>query len=506
MNKKTSLIALALLLSTTAGRAQNVSDKDKNAFARATSSLHGELELATQVAKEYNPLWLASNDNGLSDAMGTNYSLAAYVGHEEYEKPHKWRLSWGLSLQASLLPKNCFNDSTEPYFVIPQAFVDVDYKKVRLTVGSKQKHEFELKGELTSGSQTFGNNALPVPAVRFEIPEYIGIGKWIGIKGHFGYGIMTDGAWQQDYLEESAARYAKNVLLHTKAGYVRLGNEEVFPVTVEGGLEMATQFGGTVYNYGEEKATIKMPAGISDFIKAVYSGGSDVTDGPYANAGGNTVGSWLFAVNYHGKGWGVKAYYDHFFEDHSQMFLQYGWFDGLTGLEVKLPENRFVSRVCYEHIKTTYQSGPISHDHNEALPMQISGGDDYYNHVLYQGWQHFGQAMGNPLFFSPLFRNDATLRIDANRFVAHYVAFSGSPVKGLNYTLRYSYLTSWGNYNIPFETERHQTSLGLHLDWTPERIGHLNLPGWGAFAAFGLDFGRIIHNNRGFILGITKSF
>ncbi|MBR1652213.1 MAG: hypothetical protein IJ692_02340 [Alloprevotella sp.] len=506
MNTSKTILALALLLLPAAGRAQSVSGKEKNAFQRATSSLEGEVELAAQVAKEYNPLWVASNDNGLSDPMGSNCSLAAYVEHDEHEAPHKWRLSWGLGVQASLLPKNDFNSSTELYFVIPQAYVDVDYKKVRLSVGSKMKYDHALKGELTSGSQTFGNNALPVPAVRFEIPEYISIGKWVGIKGHFGYGVMTDGAWQQDYLEESAARYAKNVLLHTKAGYLRIGNKDAFPVTLEGGLEMATQFGGTVYNYGEEKATIKMPGGASDFFKAIYSGGSDVTDGPYANAGGNTLGSWLFAVNYYGKGWGLKAYYDHFFEDHSQMFLQYGWFDGLMGLEVELPENRFVSRVCYEHLKTSYQSGPISHDHTEALPMQISGGDDYYNHVLYQGWQHFGQAMGNPLFFSPLFRNDGTLGFNANRFTAHYVALSGSPVKGLDYTLRYSYLTSWGTYNIPFEAELHQTSLGLSLDWTPERIGRLALPGWGAFAAVGLDFGHIIHHNRGFMLGVTKAF
>lgn len=79
------------------------------------------------------------------------------------------------------------------------------------------------------------------------------------------------------------------------------------------------------------------------------------------------------------------------------MFLQYGWLDGMVGFEIKLPQNRFVSDVVYEYLKTTYQSGPLYHDHTEAIPDQISAGDNYYNHNLYCGWQHWGQAIGNPL-------------------------------------------------------------------------------------------------------------
>ena len=34
-----------------------------------------------------------------------------------------------------------------------------------------------------------------MPSVRFELPEYWNISPWIGIKGHFSYGMMTDGNW-----------------------------------------------------------------------------------------------------------------------------------------------------------------------------------------------------------------------------------------------------------------------------------------------------------------------
>ena len=61
------------------------------------------------------------------------------------------------------------------------------------------------------------------------------------IRGHISYGMMTDGNFQQDYVGGGDAHYAKNVLLHTKAGYIRLGNKDKFPLVFEGGLEWATQ-------------------------------------------------------------------------------------------------------------------------------------------------------------------------------------------------------------------------------------------------------------------------
>lgn len=81
------------------------------------------------------------------------------------------------------------------------------------------------------------------------------------------------------------------------------------------------------------------------------------------------------------------------------MFLQYGWLDGMVGIEATLPKNRFVDHIVYEFVKTTYQSGPIYHDHTPEIKDQISGQDNYYNHNMYAGWQHWGQALGNPYLF-----------------------------------------------------------------------------------------------------------
>ena len=71
------------------------------------------------------------------------------------------------------------------------------------------------------------------------------------------------------------------------------------------------------------------------------SGGSDTPWGDQVNVEGNHLGSWNFAINYYLKDWKFRAYLEHFFDDHSQMFWQYGrWKDGQIGIEITLPKNR----------------------------------------------------------------------------------------------------------------------------------------------------------------------
>lgn len=114
-------------------------------------------------------------------------------------------------------------------------------------------------------------------------------------------------------------KYADHELYHSKAGYLRLGNPSRFPLVFEGGIEMACIFGGTLRNRSGGK-DIVMPHKLKDFWYAFTGGGSDPTDGIYANATGNTVGSWLFSLAWQEQDWSLRAYYDHYFDDHSMMF------------------------------------------------------------------------------------------------------------------------------------------------------------------------------------------
>ena len=474
----------------------------QNALQRSFDGVEYSVEAQTTFSKNNSPLWLNANRYGLSSVDRNNGYLRVGIQRDaSLDQSHKWRFGYGADFAAAY-------QFTSP-IVIQQLYLDIDYLKMRLSIGSKERPMAFKNQELSSGSQTFGINARPIPEVRFEVPEYLSItGKsnWAAIKGHFGYGMMTDGRWQKDYVNDGV-HYAKGALYHSKAGYLRIGNEEKFPLVFEGGLEMACQFGGTIYNpIGANGASsIKMGHSIKDFFKVAFGMGSDATDGIYANASGNTLGSWLLSLSYKGKDWKVRAYYDHFFEDHSMMFFEYGWLDGLIGAEITLPQNPILQNIVYEYINTTYQSGPVYHDHTDLIPDQISGIDNYYNHNLYQGWQHWGQAIGNPLFHSPLYRNDGSLVFSGNRFKAHHIGLSAQPFHNLDWRILYSYMENWGRYEIPYMDKRYCHSFLAEINYRLPEFKNEISKGWSISAAFALDRGKELNNNTGAQITIRKS-
>lgn len=495
---KTSILLLALTaLPLTA-------DAQQNALQRAGHGITYNAEIQTTNADGNSPLWLNANRYGLSSVDGHNGYVRIGLFKDTEGDNSNWRIGYGIDVAAAYN----FNST----FRIQQLYADFDYKRVRISAGAKQRKAELKNNRLSSGSQTLGINACPIPMVRFELPEYwsiTGKSNWAAIKGHIGYGLLTDGRFQQDYVT-AGNHYARHALYHSKAGYLRIGNSEKFPLTFEGGLEMACQFGGTIYDaVSTDNATphaIKMGHSLKDFVDATFGTGGDATDGEgYANATGNTVGSWLLRLNYQGKGWGVSLYMDHFFEDHSQMFLQYGWKDALIGAEVQLPANPIVSAIVYEHIRTTDQSGPVYHDHTEAIPDQISGIDNYYNHNLYAGWQHWGQAIGNPLFTSPLYNANGLLTFTNNRFKANHIGISGQPSASVDYRVLYTHQRSLGTYAEPYDAPVTSHSFMAEASYAPSHIGKLNTKGWKLTGAFALDHGTLLGNNTGFQLTISKS-
>lgn len=502
-------LAPALLLTLTVARAQDAScpapapaatdslrpATTATAIEQAVKSPTYRVQMQGTIDDGFAPLWLNANRYGRTDVKGDDGHLAAGIFHEaKADSDRKWRIGYGLELLVSA--------HYGAHFYVQQAFADFDYKRVRLSVGSKER-PMQLKNqELSSGSQTFGINARPIPEVRIELPEYLPLARWAAIKGHFGYGILTDGRWQRDYVDvEQGQHYARRAFYHSKAGYLRLGNSRRFPLVFEGGLEMACTFGGIIHNPNVHEGELKLKTGIKDFIKAIYAGGSDITDGDYLNAQGNTVGSWLLSLKYEQPEWAVRAYYDHFFEDESQMFLQYGWLDGLVGVEITLPKNPVATTFVYEFVRTTYQSGPIYHDHTDHISTQISAADNYYNHSLYTGWQHWGQAIGNALYTSPIYYANNGLEFVGNRFVAHHFGLSGDPLPTLHYRLLFSYMSNYGNYNIPYPETRYMNSFLAEVRYAPTRF-----KGWSGTLAFGLDRGRQIGDNTGVQLTLTKVF
>lgn len=467
---------------------------------RLTHGVSYSAEAQVTLADGPSPLWLNANKHGLSSLNKSNGYMRGTVQRPiSADSLRRWRIGYGADVALA------YNFTSS--LIVQQLYADLEYRNVRLSVGSKEQ-PMQLKDNLlSSGSQTFGINARPIPQLRLEIPRYINLdkGHWIGVKGHIGYGIMTDGKWKKGYATE---RYTRRTLFHTKAGYLRLGNEEKIPLVLEGGLEMACQFGGDFYENNGDGTFSKtsLPKGFKQYVEAIYSGGSDPGEGIYANAGGNTVGSWTASLSYKFPTWKLRAYYDHFFEDHSQMFLEYGlWKDGLCGLEITLPQNRFVSTLVAEYMYTKDQTGPIYHDHTPEISDQISAADNYYNHYIYNGWQHWGQAIGNPLYTSPLYNANGQLTFMSNRFKAYHIGLSGTPISQLSYRLLYSYQESWGTYANPFTDKKYNSNLLVELGYSPRRIGRLNTAGVSVSAAYGMSRGDLTGNTDGLQITLRKT-
>lgn len=474
-------------------------------LTRLTHDIEYHAELSSTLSSgDGSPLWLNSNKYGLSSTeRNSGYVRGGVFRPVEADSDRLWRIGFGADIA---VPVNYTS-----HFVVQQLYADFEYKKVRLSVGSKERG-MELKNDLLStGGQTTGINARPIPQVRLELPDFWTIphtGGWLSVKGHLSYGMFTDGAWQEDFITSpSTQKYTSGTLYHSKAGYLRIGNKDKSRWSFTGGLEMAAEFGGKMWNVGKRLDDdssfngkyVKGRTGIQGFWNAFIPGGSDARDGDYKNVEGNHLGSWVFSLDYQGKGWSARAYMDHFFDDHSQMFVQYGWKDLLAGIEVQLPDNPFATSVVMEYIDTKDQTGPLYHDGTATLPDQISGRDDYFNHAMYTGWQHWGQSMGNPLIISPLYNDSHEIRFEHNRVKGHHFALAGQPSKEFSYRVMYTHLKSWGTYLLPLIDTRRADFFFAELGYSPKRY-----KGWSAKAAFGTNGGSLLGNSTGATLTIAK--
>ena len=453
---------------------------------------------------EFAPLWLTANRYGLSSVRPYSAYLRATIERDiTHDALRDWRLGYGLDLALAA--------GHERVGIIEQAYVQGQWKKIGLTIGAKQQPMETQNPELGSGELCLGINARPVPQVRldidwFPIPLTKGWWQW-KLFGSFGW--MTDGMWQQGWVLEGQ-RYARHTLYHEKALYWQFGRADKFPLTYEFGLRMATEFGGDCYNIKSDRvnqgkvADYSYARDLKAYWQALTLQGSDNTDGSNPNAAGNTVGSYIMQLRYHGEGWQARAYWERFFEDHSMLTVQYGIRDMLIGGEVTIPKNPFLTSAVLEYMTSTDQSGAIFHDETTNLPDKIGGRDKYYYHNLYGGWQHYGQAIGNPFITSPLynkaFGRDHYIYFYNNRVKAWHVGLAGDPTPEWHWRALGSFTRNWGAYNYPLEDILRQSYIMGEATYRPRWAS-----GWQASLALGLDHGDLIGNSFGTQLTIRKS-
>lgn len=495
-------------------------DEDKKGYIPLAKGLEYDIEMQSTFSEGRTPLWLNANKYGLSSLDNTNGYLRAGVFRPlRTDSVRRWGMGYGVDVA---VPYNFTSD-----FVVQQAFIEGRWLHGVMTVGSKE-YPMELKNNLlSSGSQTLGINARPIPQVRIALPEYwtLPFAKgWLHLKGHIAYGRMTDDRWQHEFTNRKN-KYADDVLFHSKAGYLKIGNEDVFcPFSLELGLEMAATFGGTAYRPdGKGGMTVlKGDTGLGAYWNAFVPGGYDTGETTYQNVEGNHVGSWLIRMNWDTDMWRFCVYADKYFEDHSAMFqldydgygqgeewdenkksryVLYDFKDIMLGMELNIKYDRWINDVVFEYIYSKYQSGPIYHDHTNTISDHIGGRDNFYNHSIYTGWQHWGQVIGNPLYRSPIYNEDGTIMVKDNRFMAFHLGIDGRPFPRFMYRVLASWQEGLGTYDEPYENKRNNFSLLFEGEYA---FGGKLLNGWKVKGGYGMDLGAILGDNYGFQVTVSK--
>lgn len=460
------------------------------------SLFHYAAELNVSFSSGSNtPFWLVNNRFGLSSIEKNNGYVRASIFKDICQE--KKRFSWGAGVDLAA----AWN-FTSP-FIIQQLYGEVSYWNGRLTLGSKERIEEINDPKLSSGNLLFSPNARPIPQARLELPDFIaipGFKKWLSFKGYISFGMFTDDNWQRNFIIGNNKR-TEDVLFHSKGGFFKIGDRDRFPLVVEAGLEMAAQFGGKSIS-GDK--VIDMPTSIKDWWHVIIpaGGGDNTPAGEQANIYGNHVGQWTFTLAYYPQNtdFSVKAYYEHYFEDHSMMFFDFKWIDALLGFQLTFPKNPVVKGLVYEYLYMKDQAGAVYWDHTPEIPEQVSGRDQYYNHGIYTGWQHWGMGIGNPLLISPIYNDNNSIYFLHNRISGHHLGVLGSPLPWLDYRVLLSYSRSWGTYDLPTSRILSNFNTLFEASFHPRK-----LKGWEGVVSIATDGGSLLGPSFGMMFSIRKS-
>ncbi len=467
---------------------------------------------------DYAPFWHTSNRQGLPSVESSNgYAHLTAIGG--LAGPGGLRLGYGVDMGVGAgLQDNLF---------LHQLYADVDYKWLGMSVGMKERWGEQKNHRLSSGGLTWSGNSRPVPQIRLGIPDYTRVpilGNWFSVKGHIGYGRFTDDKWRRDQAASAITtdRYTDGILLHTKDAFVKFGDLERFPLEATLGLEMYCVFGGAMHNrelyYGDIYQKYELPSGPKAYLTALLPVNAV---GEQGKENGNSLGSWHLFLNYVGREWGARAYYEHFFEDHSSMlgieykndvngqkeFVFYGfrrnWFDGLFGLEVTLPDGLSVRNVVLELLNTRGQCGPIYRAPVYPVMEGVDGRDGMYTHELYDSYSMHGYAIGNPLLLSPVYNRDFNQRFVSNRVLMYHVGVEGGIGSHFDYRTLLTSTCHWGTYEDPFNKTKRITSCMIEGTYLSG-----DTYGWnfGLSLGFDLDSGDMLGNNTGVMLTVSKSW
>lgn len=426
------------------------------------------MELSSFVSSETElPFWMAANTRGLVRNQDNAGLILGFNSDFSKHDSNQIDFAFGSTFYG-------FSSNEKTKLEINELFAVAQYKKIRLTAGSK--HESIRYNGLSSsnGNIIFSGNTRPMPGISLETAEYIPI--------LFDGKLSFHAELEEYFLHDN--RFVDDAQLHHKSLTFRIETSKKSNLTV--GVEDYAIWAGTSPELG------KLPSGFDDFLRVIggLSGSGDAPEGDVINALGNHIGAYRVAYQNNSEKTAWEIYWSHPFEDTSGRELN-NLEDGLYGLflDFKKPES-ILSHLLFEFTYTKNQSGK----------GQIHGFDDFFNNTIYRsGYTFFGRAIGSP-FFTPAEEdeNGIVKGIVNNSFIAYHTGFGGKLANNLKYKTWLSYSINDGTKGTPFPNGRNQFSGLVDLNYaTPKLPFSISL-------GLGVDGGSLLNDSFGMYIKLIK--
>lgn len=434
---------------------------------------------ATVHAGDHTPLWQVSNQQGLSSIKDNTYIRGGVFYNKELRS---WKAKAGIDIAVA----TGFSST----FILQQAYADIRYKWIGMWAGSREISTDLLNQQLSSGGLVWSGNARPIPQICIGILDYVHLAPKVQFKAQISYGWFTDSKYQDKHVGEKYY-YARKIKYHQKSFYLRFGQPTghwIFDI----GMRMDNQFGGYALrgiNNGNLGNNWK------DYLNALIprNGG----EGEYFD--GNYLGSEHIKLTYQHETSSFSAYLENFYDDFSGMGKLNGM-DGLWGVEYKTNNQQWINNLVLEYYQSTNQSGPM-HGIDFSEIKKTGGADDYYNHVVYAGWSHWGIGMGSPFVASPIYNKNGDPTFLYNRVKAIHLGWSGNITSEWTYRAKLSFNRTWGTPFKPIPEILENFSTFAEFKYVPNKW-----QGWSFTGSVAFDIGDIYGDNLGFQLKIHKNF
>lgn len=435
------------------------------------------------------PLWQVSNRDGLPSI--DNYAYLRGILQYQNRISDNWRLDTKVDLVAGA--------GIDAPFVVHQAYADIFYRWLGLSVGSKERHFEQLNPSLSSGGLVWSGNCRPIPQIRLGAFDYVQICRRFAMKAEIAYGWFTDDRYQKSHVGPSDF-YTTGIKYHNKNFYMRIGDPNKNWVW-EMGYRLDTQFGG-VQHYPNGKDVSLGSGGWRQYWEVLFpqAGGEGSTVGEQIAFSGNVLGSELLKLTYQWKGKSVAIYMENYFDDFSGMGKLNGM-DGLFGFEYRNKNFDYLNNLVVEYYQSTNQSGPMHGVDFDKWCKKTGGGDNYYNNYAYPGWTHWGRSIGTPLAASPMYNDNGVLSFLYTRVKAVHIGVSGNLTDEWDYRFKMTFNKTWGTVFKPTIEPLSNFSAFAEFIYCPKKLA-----GWSFTASVGGDTGEIYGDNLGMQLRIRKDF